>query len=172
MAKQDRHYPNDEEKGKRFALFQANLEYVESKQQSKAFQLSLNQFSDMTIEEMFAPQTRFETMLTSSMSNNQKLSIEDDVLESIDWREQGAVTPVKNQGACGCCWAFSAVAAVNGVPFPLGLSPFVGSFSFCFSRVVCLLILILLRYTSRSYPKEILRLLLMKRAAEKMIGNN
>ncbi|PRQ31385.1 putative fruit bromelain [Rosa chinensis] len=120
MAKHGRVYPNAAEKERRLGIFRKNVEYVEkfNNEANKTYKLNINKFSDMTDEEFRRYHTGFKMPpglnSTSSNFSYQGLAATD-IPTSVDWREQQAVTPIKDQKTCGACWAFTVAAAVEGL---------------------------------------------------------
>jgi C1A family cysteine protease len=118
QTKFNKNYANLQELEQRFAIFVSNLELIYNHNLgNETFTMGINQFADLTAEE-------FKTQYTGGLTKQDNIygasgcgtytASNYAVPDSFDWRQHGAVTPVKDQGQCGSCWAFSTTGSVEG----------------------------------------------------------
>ncbi|KAK4759155.1 hypothetical protein SAY87_022286 [Trapa incisa] len=122
MALHGRVYKDVAEKEARYNIFKENLRHIDAfnnNNNGSGFTLGVNKFADLTNKEFRETYTQYRRKPPSVLSNSEAKSFRyrnfTAIPKSLDWRARKAVSSVKNQGSCGCCWAFSAVAATEGI---------------------------------------------------------
>lgn len=117
--KYGKNYLNSKEHSARYQIFTKNLASIEEhntlyKQGLVSWYKVVNQFSDMTEEEFKATLTLKPYNRTGKATVLHDSSKFVGTPDSIDWRNSGVVTEVKNQASCGACWSFSATGTLEG----------------------------------------------------------
>lgn len=118
MTKHNKQYKNILELSIALKNFYENIKSDPQNHNKNDSEIVFTKFYDMTFQQFE------ETYLSGYLAGKPNVQLEEYVPnqenlkalpDAIDYRNDGFVGPVKNQGQCGSCWAFSTVATLEGV---------------------------------------------------------
>ncbi|CAL4124926.1 unnamed protein product, partial [Meganyctiphanes norvegica] len=136
ISKYNKTYENEAEAKKRIAIYQDNVKEMEDHNKlyetgKSSYQMGVNEYSDLTYDEVISNLTGIISDVTGTNETNVTGEVRvaesypywyipKDIgkePESVDYRDTGAINPIRNQKKCGSCWSFSAIGSIESQIF-------------------------------------------------------
>merc|ERR1712032_510618 len=110
---------NGDEDAAHKATFEQNLAEIEAHNaQGLSWTEGINRWTDLTQEEYRVAAGLGYKPAGKLYGDMPHMGVHEyngeELAASVDWTTKGAVTPVKDQGQCGSCWAFSTTGSMEG----------------------------------------------------------
>jgi len=100
----------------RFDTFKNNLEIIRQHNTltNSTYTMGINEFADLSFAEFKGKYFGYSHREMEYLRSKNYHQVVAAAPTAVDWRTKNAVTPVKDQGQCGSCWAFSTTGSTEG----------------------------------------------------------